>query len=142
MNIEAFKLAIQRFAKHDLSAHTTADKRAVLGVVAGYLLAVKSDLPTSPVIELVNYYVATHEPVNARVLSQVNEVEFIDTLIAQEVARNVYQLRYNMVYDPATILKATNCLLNGKAIALPSKVEAIIDKVGCDNLAKINEYYF
>lgn len=142
MNIEAFKLAIQRFAKNDLSAYTTADRRVILGTLAGYLLAVKSDLPTSPVTELVNYYVVTHEPINARVLSQVNEVEFIDTVMAQEVARNVYQLRYNMVYDPETIIKVTSCVLNARAMALPSKVEEAIGKIGFENLEKINDYYF
>ena len=142
MNIEAFKLAIQRFAKHDLSAYTTVDKRAVLGALSGYLLAMKSDLPTSPVSELVNYYVVTHEPVNTRVLSQVNEVELIDTMIAQEVARNVYQLRYNMVYDPMTMLRLTPHILDSKAMSLPAKINEVITKVGSENLAKIGEYYF
>lgn len=142
MNIEAFKLAIQRFAKNDLSAFTTKDKREVLGVLAGYLLAMKSDLPTSPVTELVNYYVVTHEPVNIRVLSQVNEVEFIDTTLAREVARNVYLLRYNLVYNPETLMKLSPTILTTGAAALPSKVQEVFDKIGIDNLAKINTYYF
>lgn len=142
MNIEAFKLAVQRFAKHDLSGYTTAEKREVLGSLAGYLLAMQSPIPTSPVTEVVNYYVVTHEPVAVRVFTQINEVEFIDTNLAREVARNIYMLRYNMVYDPALLLSLTPTILATGAAALPSKVTAIFEKVGIANMAKINSYYF
>lgn len=142
MNIDDFKLAIQRFVKNDLSGYTTAEKREVLGTVAGYLLAMNLTLPTTPVTEVVNYYVTTHEPVASKVFNQINEVEFIDTVMAREVARNIYMLRYNLVYDPATVIKLTPLILTSGAAALPSRVAAVIEKVGIDKLSNINNYYF
>lgn len=142
MNIEALCLAVQRFKKHDLSAFVNHDRRDILGALVGYLVAMHTQLPTSPVTELVNYYVSSHEPAAMRIFDQVNNVEFINTLIACEVARNVYLLRYNIVYDPATMISLSGNLFNGKAAALPNAVNAIFEKVGAESLAKINEYYF
>lgn len=142
MNIEALKLAVQRFAIHDLSAFPTAERRDILGALTGYLVAIHTSLPTSPVSELVNYYVSTHEAVATKIFDQINEVHFINPKIAAETARNVYLLRYNMVYDPATIIKLSPVLFNGEAASLPAGVGKWFDKISADGLAKINEYYF
>lgn len=142
MNIDDFKLAAQRFVKNDLSAYTTADKREVLGTVIGYLVAMNLPLPTTPVTETVNYYVVTHEPVAARVFDQINESEFLDTTMAREVARNIYLLRYNMVYSPEVMISLTPSILASGVASLPSKVSAVINKVGVESLANINKYYF
>ena len=142
MNIEQLCLAVQRFKKHDLSAFVNHDRRDILGAVTGYLIGMHTQLPTSPVTELVNYYVSSHEPATMRILDQVNNAEFINTRIACEVARNVYLLRYNIVYDPSVMIGLSAELFSGKVAALPSAVNAIFAKVGVEQLAKINEYYF
>lgn len=142
MNIEALKLAIARFAKHDLSAYTTAEKRDVLATITGYLVGVHTPLPNTPVSELVNYYITTHEPVTMKIFDQVNDEHFINTRLAADVTRNVYLLRYNMVYNPDTMLKLTPYLFNGKAGALPQAVDALFAKIPPETLAKVNEYYF
>lgn len=142
MNIEALKLAIARFAQHDLSAFPTAERRDILGALTGYMVAINTSLPTSPVSEVVNYYVSTHEAVTTRIFDQVNEVHFINPKIAAETARNVYMLRYNMVYDPATIIKLSPVLFAGQVASLPAGVHKWFDKITPEGLAKINEYYF
>lgn len=142
MNIEALKLAIARFAKHDLSAFPTAERRDILGALSGYLVAMHTSLPTSPVSELVNYYVSTHEAVTVRIFDQINEVHFINPKIAAETARNVYLLRYNIVYEPTTMIMLSPLLFNGTAASLPAGVGKWFDKITPEGLAKINEYYF
>lgn len=142
MNIEALKLAVQRFARHDLSAYPTAERRDILGALVGYMVGMITNLPTSPVNELVNYYVSTHEAVSLRIFDQVNEAHFINPKIASETARNVYLLRYNIVYDPATMIKLSPLIFNGQVASLPPGVGKWFDKIGADSLLKINEYYF
>ena len=87
-------LSLQRLNQHDLSGYVTAEKRDVLGIITGVLVAMRLPLPTTPVTEVVNYYVSTHEPVAAKMFDQVNSQLFINTLKAAEVARNVYMFRY------------------------------------------------
>lgn len=143
LDIEALKLAVQRFSKHDLSASPTAERRDILGALVGYMVGIHTNLPTSPVTELVNYYVSNHEAVIVKILDQVNDVIFINPKIAVEVARNVYMLRYNLVYDATTIIKLSPTLFNGQAASLPVVVQnQWFDKITADGLAKINEYYF
>lgn len=142
MNIEQLCLAIQRFKQHDLSAFVNHDRRDILGALTGYLVGMHTQLPTSPVTELVNYYVSSHEPAAMRIFDQVNNAEFINTRIAVETARNVYLLRYNIVYDPSVMIQLSPALFNGTVAALPATVNSVFEKVGVDSLAKINSYYF
>lgn len=142
MNIEALKLAVERFTQHDLSAFPTAERRDILGALVGYLVAINTNLPTSPVTELVNYYVSTHEAVAVKIFDQINDVVFINPKIAAETARNVYLLRYNLVYDPETIIKLSPVLFGSGVAALPAGVSKWFDKITPEGLAKINQYYF
>lgn len=135
MKVEVLKNAITRFAKTELAGYNPAEKRAILGTVAGYLIAMNTNLPTSPVTGIVNYYLASHEPTTVNLMDRVNECEFIDTRLGLEVARNVYMLRYNIVFDSETMLKLGAVLFGGTVATLPTNVNALLNKVGFDKLA-------
>lgn len=135
-------LSLQRLNQHDLSGYVTAEKRDVLGIITGVLVAMRLPLPTTPVTEVVNYYVSTHEPVAAKMFDQVNSQLFINTLKAAEVARNVYMFRYRAVYDDEFVLKFMPLIFNNSIAALPAGVSELIGKVTPEVMAKATEYYF
>ena len=141
-NHNTLLLALQRLEKHDMNGIPVTEKRDVLGVVAGLMVAMRLTLPTTPVTEPVNYYVATHEPVAAKMFDQVNEQLFINTNLAIEMARNIYLMRYRMVYDDSMALKMLTLFSAYDVLNLPPAVGRAYGKVAPDILAKASEYYF
>ena len=136
-------LALQRLDKHDLNAMPRTEKRDVLGVIAGVMVAMRLPLPTTPVTEVVNYYVSTHEPVAAKAFDQVNEQLFINTNKAIEIARNVYMMRYRLVFDDSAVLGLLGTLNGSNAMLnLPAHIASCYNMVTPDVMAKAAEYYF
>lgn len=135
-------MALSRLNQNDLSAVVTRDRREVLGITAGVLIAMRLPLPTSPVEEIVNFYVATHEGTVSRMLDGVNEELFVNTNKAIEVARNVYMLRYRSVYDDAFVMRLLPVFFNGSIGAMPQGVMGMLEKVSPEVMAKAAEYYF
>lgn len=139
---ERLIMAICRLAKNDMSAVPTADRRDILGIVAGILVGTKLTLPTTPIEELVNYYVSTHEGVAAKLFSQVNEREFINTSKALETTRNIYLFRYKLLHDEKTILKLLPIMQQNDVTPLPPALVKQIEGAGFDLVSNAIDYYF
>lgn len=140
MNAEQLTLALQRLDRHELSAHTTKDKRDILGVVAGVMVAMNLDLPNTPVTEIVNHYVSKCEPISMRIFDQINAGLFISTVKAAETARNIYMYRYRSVYDSELVLRLLPVLFDGRVAALPDEANKLLDRVTAELCAKAVEY--
>lgn len=136
-------LALQRLEKNDMNGVPLTEKRDVLGVVAGIMVAMRLALPTTPVTEPVNYYVSTHESIATKMFDQVNTELFINTNLAIEMARNIYLMRYRMLYDDQVVLGLLRLLEGNQGlINIPTAVNVAYGKVAPEVLAKAAEYYF
>lgn len=137
-----FIRALKRVSENDLSAMATVDRRDALGVTAGAFLATLAQLPTTPVDNPVNYYVATHEPQLVAELEAANNKIFINTVKAQEVARNIYLMRYRMLFDPQFVVEHLTDLVMFDFVLLPKSITNIFNKLPDYTMKNIAKYYF
>lgn len=137
-----FIMALKRACEHDLSAMATVDRRDALGVIAGTFLAMNAPLPTSPVDPVVNYYVATHEPTLVAELEAANNKVFLNTIKAQEVARNIYLMRYRMLHDTQYVVANLKDMILFDMTILPKSITDIFNRLPENALGNISKYYF
>lgn len=141
MNIQHIVMAARRLAAQDLHTLDLARKRDAVGLIMGFVIGMNLDIPASPITNLVAYHIEKNEPIAVKALEEINKMEYINTNIALEVIRNVYQFRYNVVYNSAFTLNLIDVIFNGTAAKFPPKVEEVILSLDKQVLAKVCNYY-
>ena len=127
-------LGLERLKKVNLTGIEVSDQRDTGGVVAGYLLAMHAALPATPVTHVTNYYVTQHETAMLAAIDKINDSVFINPQIAIEVARNVYQFRYNMVHDTESVMGHAAMLIGTGVMGVPPKVLKLIERLGPETM--------
>lgn len=73
-------------------------RQRVAAIAVGYACACTAALPSMEVTDPEDFFRTTHLPYVRRMVSFFNEGTVIDTALAQEFARNFWQMRYEAVH--------------------------------------------
>lgn len=141
-DLDRYILMLKRLQNKDLADCEVGKRRGVNGIILGYMLGMNTQLPSTPVHNPTNYFLEVYGANLDAVTNQINAAVCIDVAKASEVARNVYQFRYNMVHNTEISAKLIPLVYSGSVATLPSAVKGLLEQVGLETLTKASEYYF
>lgn len=97
-------------------------RRLVTSVVLATCIAYKSKLPSEPVKSVDQYITLNIQPIIDSVVDEVSKYGLFDPVVISRSVRQIYRMRYNLVYEP-----------------LNPETAAMLLRIHCDTM---NEYEF
>lgn len=142
LNTEYIETVTKGYHDNELGKYSMAEKRDVLATVVGYAIGVKTQLPPTEVTDVLSYYMDKYDLPVLSLLDKINQKYFINIELAKMVAKQVYMMRYNLVYSIDNVIQFTPVLEAGGLISIPPLAKKTMEMMGVSELAKVEKYFY